>query len=265
MRIQFLTLSASNTLFCKQAFLACPKNRNEHVENKEKSMKEQMEKRIRLNGVHKSFATETGILPVLKDIQIDIAEGDLVGIFGKSGSGKSTLMNMITGIDRPTTGEIWIGDQPIHQFSESELALYRGSTVGIVFQFFQLLPMLTVLENVIMPMDFRKKYPKAERKERALDLLRKLEIEDQAHKYPTNISGGQQQRTAIARALANDPDIIVADEPTGNLDSATSSVIFDIFKKQANEGKTVIIVTHDSSLKNEFKTCFNMCDGRIIS
>jgi len=118
---------------------------------------------------------------------------------------------------------------------------------------------------VIMPMDFRKKYPKAERKERALDLLRKLEIEDQANKYPTNISGGQQQRTAIARALANDPDILVADEPTGNLDSATSSVIFDIFKKQACEGKTVIIVTHDSSLKKEFKTCFNMCDGRILS
>lgn len=228
-------------------------------------MEKQMRKLIRLNRVHKSFTTDTGILPVLKNIQIDIAEGDLVGIFGKSGSGKSTLMNMITGIDRPTEGEIWIKDQPIHQFSESELAIYRGNTIGIVFQFFQLLPMLTVLENVIMPMDFCKKYPKAERRERALDLLKKLEIEDQAHKYPTNISGGQQQRTAIARALANDPDIIVADEPTGNLDSVTSSVIFEIFKRQTQEGKTVIIVTHDNSRRNEFSTCFNMCDGEIIS
>lgn len=224
-----------------------------------------MEKLIRLKRVHKSFATDTGILPVLKDIQIDIEKGDLVGIFGKSGSGKSTLMNMITGIDRPTEGEIWIGDQPIHQFSEADLALYRGRRIGIVFQFFQLLPMLTVLENVIMPMDFCNKYPKGERRERALELLEKLEISDQAHKYPTRISGGQQQRAAIARALSNNPDIIVADEPTGNLDSATSKVIFDIFRKQAAEGKTVIIVTHDSSLKDGFSTCIHMSDGRIVS
>jgi putative ABC transport system ATP-binding protein len=220
---------------------------------------------ISLNGVHKSFMTDTGVLQVLQIIHINISKGDLVGVFGKSGSGKSTLLNMLTGIDRPTEGEIWINNQPIHQFSESEMALYRGNNIGIVFQFFQLLPMLTVLENVIMPMDFCKKYAKAERKERAMDLLKKLQIEDQAHKFPTAISGGQQQRTAIARALANNPDIIVADEPTGNLDSITSSVIFEIFKQQTYEGKTVIIVTHDNSLKSEFSTCFNMSDGKIVS
>lgn len=220
---------------------------------------------ISFKGVHKSFTTDTGVIQVLKNININISKGDLVGIFGKSGSGKSTMLNMLTGIDKPTEGEIWVNNQPIRELSESEMALYRGNNIGIVFQFFQLLPMLTVLENVIMPMDFCKKYAKSERKERAMDLLRKLQIEDQAHKFPSAISGGQQQRTAIARALANDPDIIVADEPTGNLDSATSSVIFDIFKQQTYEGKTVIIVTHDNSLKSEFSTCFNMLDGKIIS
>lgn len=260
--IRFLLARISNMLSAsKPSVLAHGKRK----QDKEKSMDTKMRKQIQLNGVHKSFTTDTGVLPVLKNIQIEIAEGDLVGIFGKSGSGKSTLMNMLTGIDRPTEGEIWIKEQPIHTFSESELALYRGNTIGIVFQFFQLLPMLTVLENIIMPMDFCKKFPNAERKERAMDLLKKLEIEDQANKYPTAISGGQQQRTAIARALANDPDIIIADEPTGNLDSVTSSVIFDVFKRQTKEGKTVIIVTHDNSLKDEFSTCFHMCDGRIES
>lgn len=224
-----------------------------------------MKNLISLKDVSKSIKVGTDALPILKNIHFDVFKGDLVGIFGKSGSGKSTLMNMITGIDRPSEGEIWVKGQPLHLLNESEMALYRGNNVGIVFQFFQLLPMLTVLENVIMPMDLCKKYAKAERKDRAMDLLKKLQIESHAHKYPTTISGGEQQRTAIARALVNNPDIIVADEPTGNLDSVTSSVIFNIFKQQAEEGKTVIIVTHDNSLKSEFSTCFHMSDGRLIS
>jgi len=220
---------------------------------------------IQLKALHKSFSTDTGEIPILKNIEFDISEGSLIGIFGKSGSGKSTLMNMLTGIDRPSDGEVWINDQPLHQMTESELALFRGQNIGIVFQFFQLLPMLTVLENVILPMDFCNKYPKAERKAKALDLLDKLQIKDQAHKFPSALSGGQQQRAAIARALSNDPSVIIADEPTGNLDSITSAVIFDIFKQQAKEGKTVLIVTHDNSLKNEFHTYFTISDGQIIS
>ena len=219
---------------------------------------------IHLKAVHKSFPTDTGLIPVLRSIEFDIEEGSLIGIFGKSGSGKSTLMNMLTGIDRPTEGEVWIKNQPIHQMTETEMALFRGHNIGIVFQFFQLLPMLTVLENIILPMDFCNKFARAERKARAMDLLDKMQIADQAHKFPTALSGGQQQRAAIARALANDPSIIIADEPTGNLDSITSSIIFDIFKQQTQNGKTVIIITHDNSLKNEFSRCFTMSDGKII-
>jgi putative ABC transport system ATP-binding protein len=219
---------------------------------------------INVKELYKSFNTDSGEIRVLKNINISIAKGELVGIFGKSGSGKSTLINMLTGIDRPTQGEIWISDSPVHKYGESEMALWRGKNIGLVFQFFQLLPMLTVLENVIMPMDFCNKYQRAERRARAMELLKKLEIEEQAHKYPNAISGGQQQRAAIARALANDPEVIIADEPTGNLDSRTSSIIFEIFRKQAEDGKTVIIVTHDDSLKSKFSRCLTMSDGELV-
>ncbi|NLL07026.1 MAG: ABC transporter ATP-binding protein [Clostridiaceae bacterium] len=220
---------------------------------------------LKLKNVNKIFETDAGEVQVLKNINMTIDKGELIGVFGKSGSGKSTLMNMITGIDRPTDGEVWINSEPIHKYGESKMAVWRGSNVGIVFQFFQLLPMLTVLENIILPMDFCNKYSKKDRRERALLMLKKLEVEEQAHKYPTALSGGQQQRVAIARALANEPSIIVADEPTGNLDSKTSKVIFNVFKQQAKEGKTVIIVTHDNSLKDEFTKNYVISDGQIIN
>lgn len=220
---------------------------------------------LTIKDLYKSFSSDAGIIEVLKDINLDVQKGELLGIFGKSGSGKSTLMNMVTGIDRPTKGEVWIKDIAINNCSESRIADIRGKNIGIVFQFFQLLPMLTVIENVVLPMDFCNAYSKSERRHRAMNLLKKLGIEDQAYKYPNSISGGQQQRAAIARALANDPEILIADEPTGNLDSKTASNIFDIFKQQAAEGKTVLIVTHDESLKNEFSRHIVISDGKIIS
>lgn len=218
---------------------------------------------ITINNLSKSFFTEAGKVDVLKGINMNITKGQLIGIYGKSGSGKSTLLNMVTGIDKPDTGEVFIKKEPVHLFKESKMAQWRGHHIGIVFQFFQLLPMLTLLENVMMPMDFCNKYSREDRRKRAMLLLERMEIADQAMKYPTAVSGGQQQRSAIARALANDPDIIIADEPTGNLDSKTANTIFHIFKQQAEEGKTVIIFTHDSSLKNEFSKCYTMVDGEM--
>src|SRR5690606_8546392 len=176
----------------------------------------------------------------------------LIAITGKSGSGKSTLLNVITGIDRPTAGSVLINGIRVDKLSESELASWRGKNVGVVFQFFQLLPTLTTLENVMLPMDFCNTYPKKDRKERALSLLQMVDIGEQADKFPSTLSGGQQQRAAIARALANDPPLIVADEPTGNLDSATAKAIFELFARLARSGKSVLVVTHEQ----EFSTYF---------
>jgi len=203
---------------------------------------------IRLCGVQKSYFTAAGEFPALKGIDLNIYAGEFVSIVGKSGSGKTTLINMIAGIDRPTTGEVWMGDTPVHKLSEGQMAVWRGRNLGIVFQFFQLLPTLTVLENVLLPMDFCHRYTPRERVERAMHLLELVEIADQAHKPPSQISGGQQQRAAIARALANDPPVIVGDEPTGNLDSKTAEAVFDLFERLVAQGKTFIIVTHDASL-----------------
>lgn len=218
---------------------------------------------LRIENLKKTFVVGGEYIDVLKDINISVNRKEMVGIFGKSGSGKSTLMNMITGIDKPTQGGVWVNKEPIHHYSEAAMAKMRGQRFGIVFQFFQLLPVLTVLENIVLPMDFCKKYDKGERYGRATGLLKKLGIQEQAYKYPSALSGGQQQRVAIARALANDPDIIIADEPTGNLDSKTSAEIFDIFSQQANEGKTVLFVTHDLSLKNRFTRNIIISDGKI--
>jgi putative ABC transport system ATP-binding protein len=191
--------------------------------------------------------------------------GELVGIVGKSGSGKSTLLNLIAGIDRPSGGEVWVGGTAVHALSERRLAGWRGRNVGVVFQFFQLLPTLTVAENVMLPMDFCDTYPRAERRRRALGLLARMGIADQADKLPLALSGGQQQRAAIARALANDPPIIVADEPTGRLDSATAESVFRIFLGLVEQGKTIVMVTHDTALAQRVSRVVRIVDGELAT
>jgi ABC-type lipoprotein export system ATPase subunit len=220
---------------------------------------------IELRDIVKTFSNPAGDFVVLKGINANFYSGEFVGIIGKSGSGKSTLLNMITGIDRPTEGEVYVDNQGLHGLSENRLAICRGRKMGIVFQFFQLLPMLSLLENVMLPMDFCKMYSPRERKKRALELLRVVEMEEHADKLPTEISGGQQQRVAIARALANDPPIILADEPTGNLDSKTAEIIFQMFEDLAKRGKMIIMVTHDSSLARRVSRTMLIADGEIVN
>jgi putative ABC transport system ATP-binding protein len=182
---------------------------------------------------------------------------------GPSGNGKSTLLNMITGIDRPTSGEVIVTGREVHRMSENQLAAWRGQHVGIIFQFFQMLPALTLLQNVMLPMDFAKKYTPRERKERALQLLETVDLADQANKLPGNVSGGQQQRAAIARALANDPQLLVADEPTGNLDTRTANDVFDMFVQLVKQGKTLVMVTHDKELSRRVPRVVEIIDGKI--
>ena len=220
-------------------------------------------KLIELRGVKKAYQTEAGPFLALKGIDLTINKGEFVGVVGKSGSGKSTMINMITGIDRPTSGEIWINDTAIHNFTEGQMAKWRGVNMGVVFQFFQLLPTLTVVENVMLPMDFCNVYRPSERRDKAMELLKLMDIEQQADKLPTMISGGQQQRAAIARALANDPPIVVADEPTGNLDSKTASQVFDLFEQLVDAGKTFLMVTHDNELASQLNRVITITDGEL--
>ena len=227
--------------------------------------REQSKSLIELNQVTKSYPVASGSFTALKNITLKIDSGQLVSITGKSGSGKSTLLNVITGIDRPTDGSVIINSIRVDKLSESELASWRGKNVGVVFQFFQLLPTLTILENVMLPMDFCNTYPKKGRKERALSLLQMVDIKEQADKFPSTLSGGQQQRVAIARALANDPPLIVADEPTGNLDSQTATAIFELFAKLAKSGKTVVVVTHEREFSSYFENTINIADGVIVN
>lgn len=218
---------------------------------------------IELKGIQKVFKTDAGPFMALKGIDLNIKKGEFVGVIGKSGSGKSTLINMITGIDRPTNGEVWINGTPVHNFSENQMAKWRGVNMGVVFQFFQLLPTLTVIENVMLPMDFGNMYSGRERRERAMELLALMDVETQANKLPTMISGGQQQRVAIARALANDPPIVVADEPTGNLDSKTAEQVFELFKRLVDAGKTFLMVTHDDDLAGQLSRVITIADGEL--
>jgi len=218
---------------------------------------------IDLNDVVKTYQTEAGDLTVLKDVSLHVRDGEFVGVVGPSGSGKSTLLNMITGIDRPTGGQVFVTGQAVHTLSENELARWRGRNVGVIFQFFQLLPTLTIRENVMLPMDFCNIYKPRERKERAMHLLDQVGIADQAHKLPSALSGGQQQRAAIARALANDPPLLVGDEPTGNLDTATADQVFALFQELVDQGKTLVIVTHDLGLSERMGRVLHLLDGRI--
>lgn len=218
---------------------------------------------LQIINLKKNYVTAAGSFDALSGINLDIREGEMLAIVGKSGSGKTTLMNMIAGIDKPTSGEILFHGKLIKSLTEKQIAKWRGTSVGIVFQFFQLLPTLTVLENILLPMDFNNTYPMKKRKERATELLRMVGIEDQANKFPSALSGGQQQRTAIARALANDPSIILADEPTGNLDSATANEVFALFEELVRSGKTVIIVTHDPDIASRCSRIVRLTDGKI--
>ena len=213
--------------------------------------------------VVKSFPVGGGEVTVLKGISFDVQPGEFVTIVGPSGNGKSTLLNMITGIDRPTDGQVIVTGLEIQKMSENRLAAWRGQHVGIVFQFFQMLPALSLLQNIILPMDFAKKYRPRERRERAMHLLEQVDLADQAHKLPGMVSGGQQQRAAIARALANDPELLVADEPTGNLDTRNANDVFDLFSKLIEQGKTLLVVTHDKDLARRVPRVVEIIDGRI--
>ncbi|MBI9045702.1 MAG: ABC transporter ATP-binding protein [Anaerolineaceae bacterium] len=219
---------------------------------------------LSLKNVVKNYKTEAGLFPALKSISLDIYAGEFTGIFGKSGAGKSTLVNMITGVDHITEGEIWVGDIPIHKKSQDELACWRGTNVGVVYQSFELLPQLSLIDNVMLPMDFCGKYFPGESPKRALELLEQVEIAEHAYKSPNLISGGQQQRVAIARALANDPDIIVGDEPTGNLDSVTSETILKLFENLVAQGKTVIMVSHDPTYAARMDHVIQIVDGEVV-
>jgi putative ABC transport system ATP-binding protein len=220
---------------------------------------------IRLQAVSKEYPVAETTLKALNGIDLLIPPGEFLAVVGKSGSGKSTLLNMVSGIDHPTSGEIWVGDEPVHSLSEGRLAKWRGRSVGVVFQFFQLMPSLTIIENVLLPMDLSGILPARKRDRYALELLDRVGVADQANKLPSSLSGGQQQRAAIARALANDPKILAADEPTGNLDSSTAESVFSLFTELARDGKTVIIITHDRDIARRAGRIVTLQDGRIVS
>jgi putative ABC transport system ATP-binding protein len=219
---------------------------------------------IQLNDVVKAYQTPVGEFMALRGINLAIGRGEFVAVVGKSGSGKSTLINMITGIDRPTSGEIFIDSAPIHHLAEGPMAEWRGRNVGIIFQFFQLLPMLSCIENVMLPMDFCNMFRPSEREARALHLLEQVDMVEHAYKLPSEVSGGQQQRVAIARALANDPPLLVADEPTGNLDSRTAEAVFHLFERMVDDGKTILMVTHDDEMAHQVRRTITIADGRIV-
>lgn len=220
---------------------------------------------IDLRRVVKTFTNAAGSFDALRGVDLRLMPGEFVSIVGRSGSGKSTLLNMITGIDFPTSGQVLVGGADIYRLSESQRALWRGRNVGIVFQFFQLLPMLTLLENVMLPMDYVGAYDFDERPERARDLLQRVGLHDHAHSLPASVSIGQQQSAAIARALATDPPLIVADEPTGNLDSRSAAVIIDLFDGLASQGKTIAMVTHDPSLTERTSRTVIISDGELVN
>jgi putative ABC transport system ATP-binding protein len=220
---------------------------------------------ISLHQVNKQYETPAGAFSALRDIDVDIGPGEFVGVVGKSGSGKSTLLNVIAGIDRPSSGFVNVAGTAIHTLPENQLAVWRGRNVGFVFQFFQLLPTLTAVENVMLPMDFSKTIAARERRKRALSLLERVGVGPHADKLPTTLSGGEQQRVAIARALANEPPLVIADEPTGNLDSITARGILDLFRELANQGTTVVIATHESDIVRVSDRKIQINDGVITT
>jgi len=219
---------------------------------------------IDMRGVVKEYRTPAGVFRALKDVDLQVGRGEFVAVVGKSGSGKSTLINMFTGIDRPSGGEIMVNGTPLQKLGESQMAIWRGRNLGVIFQFFQLLPTLSVIENVMLPMDLANVIPADRREARALSLLEQVDMAADAHKLPSELSGGQQQKVAIARALANDPPLIAADEPTGNLDSKTAEAMFRLFERVVSQGKTFLMVTHDRELAKRVPRTIVLADGAIV-
>ena len=220
---------------------------------------------ISLHQVSKKYETPAGVFSALSNVDLEINAGEFVGVVGKSGSGKSTLLNMIAGIDRPSSGAVTVAGTPIQGLTENKLAAWRGQNVGFVFQFFQLLPTLTVAENLMLPMDFGKTFPMRERRTRAQALLERVGVGRHADKLPATLSGGEQQRVAIARALANEPPLVLADEPTGNLDSITAADILDLFRDMATQGTTVVIATHEADIARVIDRRVEISDGELVS
>lgn len=219
---------------------------------------------IDVRNVVKTYNSLAGSVTALQGIDLQVYAGEFLIVTGKSGSGKTTLINMVTGMDRSTSGEIWVDGAPLHSFSTEKAASLRGKTMGVVFQSFELLPTLTVLQNVMLPMDFARRYSLREMRERAMRLLEQVDIPEHAKKMPTALSGGQQQRLAIARAMANDPAILVADEPTGSLDSATATAVIDLFADLARHGSTILLVTHDKDVARRGSRVITLADGTIV-
>ena len=219
---------------------------------------------IDMRNVVKTYNILAGSITALQGIDLQVYSGEFLSVMGKSGSGKTTLVNIITGLDRSTSGEIWVAGAPLHRFSTEKAAKLRGKTMGVVFQSFELLPTLTVLQNVMLPMDFARRYSLREQRERAMHLLEQVDIPEHAKKLPTALSGGQQQRLAIARAMANDPAILVADEPTGSLDSATAAAVIDLFADLVRQGRTILLVTHDKDVAKRGSRIITLADGEII-
>lgn len=218
---------------------------------------------VYLHQVVKTYASAGGEVQALKGVSLEIQPGEFIAILGKSGAGKTTLVNMITGVDHVTSGEVWVDSLAIHKMNENQLAVWRGQNLGVIYQSFQLLPTLSLLDNVMLPMDLAGNYRPLKSAERAMTLLRDVELEEHAQKLPSAISGGQQQRVAIARALANDPSILVADEPTGRLDSVTAETIFHIFERLHQQGKTILVVTHDLTLAQRADRTITIIDGQL--
>jgi putative ABC transport system ATP-binding protein len=224
-----------------------------------------MEQAIQVRDVVKTYPLAADEFIAIDHLSLDIARGEFVAIVGRSGSGKTTLLNLLAGIDRPTSGKVRVAGADLGSLSESGLAAWRGDNVGLVFQFFQLLPTLTVVENVMLPMDFAKKIPVGERRDRAQYLLERMGVADQADKFPAMLSGGQQQRAAIARALANIPPILLADEPTGNLDSATADAVLELFAGLNADGQTIVVVTHERDIRSIVGREVTLMDGRVVA
>ncbi|HKH56762.1 MAG TPA: ABC transporter ATP-binding protein [Propionibacteriaceae bacterium] len=223
-----------------------------------------MELAIQVSDAVKTYPLSAGEVVAVDHLSLEIAQGEFVAVVGRSGSGKTTLLNLLAGIDRPTSGMVHAAGADLGSLSESGLAAWRGRNVGLVFQFFQLLPTLTVIENVMLPMDFARKIPVGERRDRAQHLLDRVGIGDQADKLPATLSGGQQQRAAIARALANDPPLLLADEPTGNLDSITAGAVLELFADLNAEGRTIVVVTHEREIRSIAGRQVTLQDGRVV-